>query len=107
MARRHLSDVLEHGPVGFEAQKELLMERLTIPRRGDTRSKQGLRFRSEVESPLIPRVVQRLDTETIAGGNQQTVALIPQHEGKLPAQVFHERGAVILVQVQRDLAVGM
>jgi len=35
------------------------------------------------------------------------VALVPDHEGVLAAQVVQALGAVVLVQVERDLAVGL
>ena len=54
----------------------------------------------------MDRVVERLDAEAIASGEQYLVALIPDRECELAAQRMNRAGAPLLEQVQRDLAVG-
>src|SRR6185436_2806775 len=50
-------------------------------------------------------VIERLDPEAVAGGEQGVVLIVPQHERELAAQLLQAMSAEFLVQMQRDLAV--
>ena len=50
-------------------------------------------------------VVQRLDPEAVASGEDGAVGLIPKHKGELAAQAMEALGAAIFVEMQSDFAV--
>src|SRR5215831_321826 len=50
-------------------------------------------------------VVERFNPETVAGGKQGLVRLVPEYEGELAPQLLHAMRSKFLVQVQRDLTV--
>ena len=51
-------------------------------------------------------VEERLDAETVAGREQRRGGLVPKHERELAAQMVQALHAEVLIEVQRDLAVG-
>jgi hypothetical protein len=44
-------------------------------------------------------VVERFDSEPVAGGEQHLVEVVPQNERELPAQLLHAMGAEFLKKV--------
>ena len=54
----------------------------------------------------MKRIVERLDAETVARSEQRPVALIPDRERELAAQRVDDAGAMLLVEMEGDLAVG-
>jgi hypothetical protein len=50
------------------------------------------------------RVVERLDTEAVACGEQRLVGLVPEDEGELTTQPVQALRAELLVEMDGDLA---
>ena len=76
-------------------------------RRGVMRrvAEQRLDLRAEQQRVGQRGEVQRLDADPVARQQQAPAAAVPQGEGEHAAQVVDAVGAVLLVQVQDDLAV--
>jgi len=54
----------------------------------------------------VPGEEEGLDAEPVAGSEEPLLRLIPKHERVFAAQLMEALGSQILVQVERDLAVG-
>src|SRR4051812_18370378 len=80
---------------------------VSAPPRGHTHGDERLHLRSEVQRTLMLRVKERLHAEPIAACDETVVALVPDHERVFAAQVMEAFGSVVLIQMQRDLAVGL
>ena len=105
-ARRNLEDPVERGPARRRHQAVVhVEERLAVPAERHSQSGERLHLRRDVAGAVHHRVVERLDPEPVAGGKQHAVALVPDRERELAAQVVQALRAEVLVQVQRDLAV--
>jgi hypothetical protein len=105
VAGRHLVDAVEQRTVAVHDRVQVLVDALVIPARGNSGGEQRLRLRGEVELVAVARVVERLDAEAVARREQQFVALVPEHEGELAAQMAQAVRAFFFVQVKDDLAV--
>ena len=103
---RHLPDAGEQRPRRLEAQVERVEHRLLVPPCGDAGGEQRLDLGREDQPALVLGVEQRLDAEPVAGGDQGGPGVVPQGERELAPQVVQAVEAPLLVQVQRDLAVG-
>src|SRR5262249_43343382 len=78
---------------------------LVVPARRHSGDEQGLDFGGQKKRAVMDRVVEWFDPETVTGGEQGLVRLIPEHERELAAQLLHAMRAKFLVQVQCDLTV--
>src|SRR4029453_7518810 len=105
-ARRDLVDSLEQRTIRRVRDEVNVVKRVAIPCERHTEIDECLYLGREVEVAIVDRVVERLDAEAIASGEQYLVALIPDRECELAAQRMNRAGALLLEQVQRDLAVG-
>jgi len=83
-----------------------VVERLAIPLERNTELHERLHFRRQVEGAVVDGVIERLDAEAIACREQHVIALVPDGIRKLAAKLVDRPGTSILVQVQRDFAVG-
>ena len=106
VARRHLRDALVERVGRLPADHGGVEQPLAAPARGDPGREQRLHLGGEVERALVPGEEQRLDAEPVAGGEEPLLRLVPEHEGVLAAQLVEAVRAQVLVEVERDLAVG-
>ena len=83
-----------------------LEERGAVPAGGHAGGEQRLDLGGQVQRTAVMRVVEGLDAEAIAGGEERVVGAVPEHEGELAAQLVQAGRAEVLVEVQGDLAVG-
>ena len=67
---------------------------------------QRLGLRREVPAPPVPRIVERLDPDGIARGEEAATLLIVEHEGEHAVEQPNAVVAVVLVEVGDDLRVG-
>ena len=104
--RRHLSNPAKQRPPLIRTRKQPLVHPALVPRARHPRREKRLRLRREVERAVVLRVEERLEAEAVARREQRTGLLVPDHEGELAAQVLQAARAVVLVEVERDLAVG-
>jgi hypothetical protein len=105
VARRHLTDPGEERAVAVHDAVHLLVDALVIPLCRHARREECLRLRGEVQGVTPARVVEGLDPEAITRGEEQAVRLVPEHEGELAAQVSQAVRALLLVEMEDDLAV--
>src|SRR6185437_16514666 len=77
-----------------------------VPARGDTGGEESLDLRCEVEGVVVEGVEERLDAEAIARGEEGAIAMVPEDQGELAAQLVKAFGAEVFVEVKGDLAVG-
>src|SRR5439155_26558764 len=106
MRGRNLVDPLEERAVPVQDGVQILVEALVVPARRDPRREERLRLGGEVERVAPARIVERLDAEAITRREDEAVPLVPEHEGELTAQVAEAVGALLLVEVEKYLAVG-
>ena len=106
MRGRNLVDPLEERAVPVQDGVQILVEALVVPARRDPRREERLRLGGEVERVAPARIVERLDAEAIPRREDEAVPLVPEHEGELTAQVAEAVGALLLVEVEKYLAVG-
>lgn len=64
-----------------------------------------LHLRRNQQPAIHERIVERLDAIPVASSEEDLAFGVPQHEGEFPAEVRHERQAVVAVQREDDLAV--
>ena len=106
MTWRHLTNVLEQGSILIHRQEQILKYGLVIPACGNAGCEQGLYFRGQVKLPPNLGIVQRLDAEAVARGEEFSVSFIPEDECEFAPQPLQAIGSQILVEVQCDLAIG-
>jgi hypothetical protein len=83
-----------------------VVQRVAIPAQRHAGFGQRLDLRCEIERAIVHRVVQGLDAETITGGEELPITLVPDGECELPPERRECPRAAILEEVQRNLAVG-
>ncbi len=66
-----------------------------------------LDLRGEEQPVPLPGPVQRTDPKPVAPEHQFPPALVPQRDGKLPAQLFEHRRLMLLPEVRDDLGIAM
>ena len=104
--RRELVDAREQRAIGRMRHEMHVVERVAIPAQRHAERGERLDLRGEIERAVVDRVVERLDAEAVARREELAVARVPDGEGELAAQRVQRARAAILVEVQRDLAVG-
>src|SRR5512146_2633767 len=82
------------------------VHRLRAPCRRHAHREEGLYLGGEVEGAPPVSVEERLDAEAVPRGEQTLVASVPDHEREFPPQLVHAFRPQVLVQMERDLAVG-
>ena len=102
---RHLEHAVEQGAHLMAAKFDRMIEGLGVPSRRHAGGEQRLHFGGNVERVIVPGIEQRLDAETVAGGEEHAVALVVQHECEFAAQMVHALRPEILVEMKGDLAV--
>jgi hypothetical protein len=80
---------------------------ILVPVAGRAQGKQSLDFGCEQNGAIHHCVKQRLDAETVARRDQAAAAFLGDDDGEFSAQVMDEFGAVFLVKMKRDLAIGV
>ena len=104
--RRHLEHAFEQGADGAAAQVDRVVNRFDVPSGRHPRGEERLHLRRDEQGVVVHRVEQRLDAEPVAAGEQRAMRLVPQHEGELPPQAMETVGAEVLIEMERDLAIG-
>src|SRR5205085_4163866 len=82
-----------------------VVERLVIPARRNSGRKKRLDLRRDVQLARVQRIEQRLDAEAVARGEKRLCPFVPQYEREFAAHLFETGRSVVLVEVERDLAV--
>ena len=72
----------------------------------EARVEEGADLRGERDAPAVAPPVEGLDAELVASGDEPSLAGVPEREGEDAVQLAHAIGAVLLVGVHDDLAVG-
>jgi len=72
-----------------------------------TAGEKGLDFGGEDQPFLIPRVVERLDAESIACDEQATSGAIPDREGEHAPEAVDALRAQLLVEIQDDFRISV
>ncbi len=103
---RQLAYAGEQRLLGRMRDEMDVVERCAVPLEGHPQRRQSLDLRGEVEGAVVESVVERLDAKAITGGKELSRPFVPNGKRELTAQRMHRLGTEILVEVQRDLAVG-
>ena len=106
-ALRHGADVGEHRAFVIADDVEILPGGFGVPRCGYAQRKQRLDLGGEEDAIGRDGVEQRLDAEAVADGDHGLPPLVGDQHGELAAQLFRRAQAVLQVEVQGDLAVGL
>ena len=106
MPGRHLPNPGEQRPPFIRTRQQPVIRPTLIPPPPNPRRKQRLRLGREIQHPTLLRIKQWLQPEPIPRGEQPPRLLVPDHERELPTQLPETPRPHLLVQVQRDLAVG-
>jgi hypothetical protein len=106
VAGRDLEDAVEECAALVTAHLDGVGDGGLIPPRSDACREESFDLRGEVEGLVVKGVEERLDAEAIACGEEGAVAVVPENECKLPAQVMQAFSANLLVEVKGNLAVG-
>jgi hypothetical protein len=106
VAGRNLKNTVKERAYLMPTEFNGVIDRLCVPAGWHPGGEQGLHFRCEVNCFVMESVEQRLDAESVAGGEHGAIDLIPEHKSKLTAQAMQALGAEVFVEMQRDLAVG-
>jgi len=99
-------DAVEQRPHLVAAERDRLIDALFVPARRHAGGEERLGLGRKVQRVAMPRREERLDAEPVARREHQAPAGVPQDECELAAQLMQALDAVILEQVERDLAVG-
>src|SRR6266487_6402858 len=105
MSGRDLSDVLEPGLVGQDAEMDKIPERHVIPLRWFTRPQESFDFRRKEDFAVQPGMEERLDPKPITRRVKTLLAFVPEDQGKLSTKLTHELQPVLLIEMHGDLAV--
>src|SRR6266508_5574983 len=73
----------------------------------DLAPRQRLQFGGEGDQASLAAVIERLDPETVAGEHDSALSRVPEREREHAAQLTHECGAVLLVEVDEHLGVAL
>ena len=106
MRGRDLADPPKQRARWIEGEVEGVVDNLLVPGGRHAGREQSLGLRCEVEDAVDLGVEERLDAKTIPRGEEHPARVIPQNEGELPAKVLEARRTALLVEVDRDLAIG-
>jgi hypothetical protein len=107
VAGGNLVDPVEQRAHLVPAKRHGVEDALLIPAGRYARGKQGLDLRRKIQGVPVPGVEQRLDAEAVPRREDRPAGLIPEHQSELSAQMVKALRAVILVEMQCDLAVGL
>lgn len=77
------------------------------PRRHHAGCQQGFDLGGEQQPVALPRPVERADPEPVAPEQQASPALVPQRDGKLPAQPLEHAPLMLLPKVRDDFRVAV
>ena len=103
--RRHLRNAPEKRDPLVGAGVERVVDAPRVPRSRDAGGKQSLGLGREEQAAFLLGVEEGLQPEPVARREEDTALFIPNNHCKLAAQLRQTRGAQVLVQVERDLAV--
>ena len=106
VAGRERAHALEHRARGREVLVgRHVRERAGVPARLDAHREERLRLRRDQDAARSLRVDERLDPEAIARRDEPPAPRVPEDERDLAAEVLDERVAVLLVEMDDELAV--
>jgi hypothetical protein len=88
--------------------EQVIGQPLAIGARRDRGMREQRLDLGSAEEPVRPVViVQRLDAEPVARGEQSAASSVPDDEREHPVQPIHAGFALLLVEVEDDFAVGV
>src|SRR5262249_11060284 len=106
VSRRHLGHTLkERAILCRRLVVDGLEERGWVPARGDPGGEERLGLRGQEQDVAPPRIIQRLDAESVPRGEESMSAAVPQHKREFTAQFTQALHPTLLVKVQGDLTV--
>ena len=82
-----------------------VVQRFAIPAQRDTELGKRLDLRGQKECPVVDGVVERLDAEAVARGEELAVARVPDRQRELAAQRMKRACPSFFKEVKRNLAV--
>src|SRR5262245_61738982 len=106
MPRQEPSDTLEGCPLPRdipEAQK--LLPGARVEARGNARLEQRLLLGGEIEIPVVNRVVEGFDAETVARQEQASLPRVPNGEGEHSVESAEHLRPMFDEQIQQHLGV--
>jgi hypothetical protein len=109
LAGPELADPAEHRAWrGRESKRQVVAEGVLVEvARDGGVLEQGLGLRAEDEAVRQPREVQRLDAEAVASEDEPPARGIPDREGEHPLEALDACRALLLVEVDDRLGVGV
>ena len=102
---RHLIDARRTACAGWPPSRRP-GRRSRVPAGRHAGREQRLHLGGEVERAVVLGVEERLDAEAVAGGEQRRFGSSQRTKANSPRRSVQAGGAEVLVEVQRDLAVG-
>ena len=101
---RQLADVAEDRVRrGDRVEREERLERVGV----DLAARQGAQLGREAQLAADVAVVERLDPVAVAREDEAAARRVPDRDGEHPAQPLGEAGAVLLVEMDERLGVGV
>src|ERR1700756_5351195 len=109
MSGHQLADPGKHRlGSSYVAECQILRQRSAIELGRNSRiGKDCLDLRAKQKCAAIPAVIERLDAETVAGGEQHAPAAVPDGKAKHAAQMLYAIAAVFLVQMDYGFGVAV
>ncbi len=108
-ARRKFADTGKQGlRLGHIAQRQVLRQGIAIDLGGDARNlQQRLGLGGERELPRRHTIVERLDSQRIAGHDEPAAHAVPQCEPEHPVEALEKAIAHLFVQMHDDFGVAV
>src|SRR6185295_11775798 len=109
MSGHQLADLLEQSALACQITRSQVFRKcgfLKCSRDAGMRQDR-LDLRAEDEQSSVPDIVERLNSQPVAGAEQNLSILVPQDETEHPAKLFDAAGAVLAICVQNRFGIAL